>query len=355
MPTDRTESVEVLSASDPRWDDRLAGTEHDFYHRRTYHELAEWNGEGEAFLAVIGGVGNNAMAWPYVRRPIAGTDLFDVTCVIGYAGPVATPRQPNSSVHSAWRQLTDVWAQQRVVSVFSAFHPLIGNERLAAGVPTGPLGPTPAIVSPGRTVAIDLSRTPEERMASYEKETRYEIRRAYRRGLEVVVDTGLKHLDDLARLNDLTMRRNRAPSRHHFSKAYFERMFELLGGSAQLVVATHEAEVVCALVVVVDGPFGHAHITGVSDRHYQLSPLTTTVAAAADLAQDCGARWLHLGSGRGAREDSLFDFKRRIGDVLRPYHVGRWVVDSRAYQDLCDVAGAQVLADPPYFPAYRES
>ena len=57
---------------------------------------------------------------------------------------------------------------------------------------TGNDSPIPAVVSPGRTVSVDLSGSPDERMASYEKETRYEIRRAYRRGLEQLFADGGK-------------------------------------------------------------------------------------------------------------------------------------------------------------------
>lgn len=349
-----TKAFELLAASDPRWDEALAGTEHDFYQRRAYHELAEWNGEGDAFLAVYTGADGSRIAWPFLRRAITGTDLFDVTCVIGYAGPAIGPGA-EAHADDAWRELRRLWEQERIVSVFTTFHPLMRNERLVGRLPIDQDVVIPALVSPGRTVSIDLSGTPEERMASYEKETRYEIRRAFRRGVDVRIDTDLHHLGDLAQLNDATMRRNHAPRRHQFSAAYFERMFEALRDDAQLLVATFDDEVVCALVVVVDGPFGHAHVTGVSDRHYRLSPLTTTVAAAADMAQSRGARWLHLGAGRGAREDSLFDFKRRIGDVVRPYFVGRWVIDAGAYRELCAAAGVEIDVDPSYFPAYRKS
>lgn len=348
------ESLRVLTTSDPGWDEALAGTAHDFYHRRAYHQLAEWNGEGEAFLAVYGGDGDSTIAWPYLRRAIEGTGRFDVTCVIGYAGP-AFGQGALACAGDVWREISVLWAQQQVVSVFSTFHPLIENDRLAREFPVDRHGPTPAIVSPGRTVSIDLSQSPDARMMAYEKETRYEIRRAYRRGLEVFVDSDLAHVGDLARLNDSTMRRNNAPRRHRFTAEYFERMFELLGDSARLMVATYEGDVVCALALVVDGPFGHAQVTGVSDRHYRLAPLTTIVAAAADVAQSQGARWLHLGAGRGGREDSLFDFKRRIGTVLLAYYTGRWVTDHRAYRNLCGEAHREVLADPPYFPAYRGS
>lgn len=353
-----TESFDVLSTSDPRWDEALDGTEHDFYHRRGYHALAEWNGEGQAFLAMYEGRGGVRLLWPYLRRPIDGTDLFDVTCVIGYAGPVArgidAADDPDvATLHSAWREIRRLWADQRVVGAFTTFHPLIANERLVAGFRGDPGGVEPAVVSPGRTVSIDLTGTPAERMAAYEKETRYEIRRAHRRGVDVVVDTDLVHLGDLARLYDATMRRNDASQRHRLNAAYFEQLFDDLRGHAHLLVATYGGEVVCALVVVIDGAYAHAHVTGVSDRHYRLSPLTTTLGAAADFAQDHGARWLHLGAGRGAQEDSLFSFKRRIGDVLRPYNVGRWVTDARLYRELCDGAGAPVTADPSHFPAYR--
>lgn len=345
------ETFELVSTSDPGWDERLQGVDHDFYHRRGYHALAEWNGEGEAFLAIYRQAGV-LLAWPYLRRPIPGTDLFDVGCVYGYPGPVGAGLDATTG-SAAWRLLTDVWRAQGIISVFTSFNPLLGNARLADGWTADPSGPEP-VIAVGRSVAIDLARTRDERLTAYEKETRYEIGRARRAGLTTHVDSVGTHLDDLARLYERTMQRNEADERYRFSRDYFEHLWAALDGRGHLLVAhLDDDDVVGVLLFVVDGELGHAHLTGVSDEHLRLSPLNAMLDATADAARDLGARVLHLGAGRGGREDSLYRFKRRIGDVERAFEIGRWVLDGRRYAELSRAAGVGPAAAAAFFPAYR--
>jgi hypothetical protein len=72
-----------------------------------------------------------------------------------------------------------------------------------------------------------------------------------------------------------------------------------------------------------------------------------------------GDRVLHLGGGRGGREDSLFAFKSRFSKRRHPFYTGRWILDPQAYREL--VAGRQRLlersgrrvAGTGWFPLYR--
>src|SRR5262249_30668920 len=125
--------VELFAASDPAWDDYLSVAKRDIYHLAAYHTYAEGSGEGEAMLIIVGGRGRG-VGWPYLLRRIdaveglAGTDATDVTSVYGYPGPIAWGCQPGDSfLAEAWQHILEVWRQQRVVSAFTRFHPLLGN------------------------------------------------------------------------------------------------------------------------------------------------------------------------------------------------------------------------------------
>jgi hypothetical protein len=72
-----------------------------------------------------------------------------------------------------------------------------------------------------------------------------------------------------------------------------------------------------------------------------------------------GDRVLHLGGGRGGREDSLLAFKGRFSPRRHTFHTGRWVLDPPSYAELVErrtrLAAARGLEadDPGWFPAYR--
>ena len=349
----------LLTTDDPAWDtvvDRAGG---DFYHRRGYHALAQSRGEGRAYLTVFGD-DRRQLAWPYLLRQVPGSSHVDVTSVYGYVGPLAHGLEnlptglAESFLASAWSAVRDTWRHQGVVSAFTVFHPLLENSRLAQGFHGDASGPLPAIRTLGRTASIDLSLTREQRLAAYEKETRYQVGRARRNGFETILDVDLEHVDDLADLYTATMLRNSARDDYFFSPGYFRDLLTALDGQGHLMLATLDSRVVGALLFVVDGPYGAAHLTGVDEAHLRLSPLNLMLDATADAAKNLGARWLHLGAGRGGFEDSLYDFKRRIGTVEREFSVGRWVVDPDAYRELSRLDPTD--ASPPagdFFPAYR--
>ena len=98
--------MELLTPSQPAWDDRLAVARRDIYHLAGYHAYAEGSGEGEPMLITVGDR-ERGLAWPYLLRRIdameglAGTDATDVTSVYGYPGPIAWGCQRKENVRSA--------------------------------------------------------------------------------------------------------------------------------------------------------------------------------------------------------------------------------------------------------------
>src|SRR4029077_9191772 len=106
-------------------------------------------GGGEPMLITVGDR-ERGLAWPYLLRRIdameglAGTNATDVTSVYGYPGPIAWGCQPGDPfLAGGWQEILEVWRQQRVVSAFTRFHPLLGNAAIVAELP-------PPAARPGR-------------------------------------------------------------------------------------------------------------------------------------------------------------------------------------------------------------
>ena len=124
--------TEVLRAADPRWAESLGLVRHDVYHTTAYHELGGLGREGESF-AFLHREGDLVFVWPYLLTPTEGDcRASDVSSVYGYAGPVSSPDA--EFVARAWEGLQEAWRSQGVVSVFTRFHPLLGNQELVRGL-----------------------------------------------------------------------------------------------------------------------------------------------------------------------------------------------------------------------------
>jgi hypothetical protein len=344
------EATLLIAPRDAAWDAWVDRAPRDFHHGAAYHAFSERMGEGRAHLAVHGSA-ERFLAWPYLVVPIPGAEgRSDASSVYGCAGPVGLGLEDLEFRARAWRALRGIWAEQGLVALFTRFHPLLENQRwcegLAGEVPT----PGGELLRLGRSVSIEL-RPGAERRAAYPKVLRQELRGAEAAGLVVELDRERRHFDAFVELYRATMAKNRAESRYLFSRAYLDGLVAALGPAAHVAVARRGSEVAAALLFTVHGELAQAHLTGASARFRSLSPLKLLIDGTAEIARGLGARALHLGAGRGGREDTLFDFKRRFASRLSDFVIGRWVLDARAYGELARAAG--VDGGTGFFPAYR--
>lgn len=346
------EATKILRADDAGWDAWLARAPHDFYHSAAYHAFAQRMGEGSAYLAVYG-TPQQFLAWPYLVNAVSGSDRKDASSVYGYAGPVGIGLKDTEFRARAWDAMRAAWAQQRLVSLFTRFHPILDNQRYCENMHAlaGPHGDE--LLSPGRSVSLDLSLGREQRRRAYPKILRQEIQAAERAGLAVELDEGWIRYAAFADLYRATMLKNNAQQRYLFSAQYFDQLRAALASDAHLAVVQQNGELVAALLFTVHGHIAQAHLTGVNPAFRSLSPLKCLLEGVADIACDLGATLLHLGAGRGGKEDSLYKFKSRFSSLRHNFVIGRWVLDATAYYALSEECGVEEVAQAEFFPAYR--
>ena len=362
-------NLKIISTANAEWDAWLSRVPHDFYHTAGYHRLAEASGEGRAVLAVYGDK-DRFLAWPYLLRPVATcagleeSQYTDVGSVYGYPGPLIHDAGGDSEfLLSAWGALTETWRGQKAVAAFTRFHPLLENHLAlkALQVPNGRSHCCPGVgLTPsGSTVSIDLTLSDEEVVRQYQKILRQEIRTGRRRGLTTEVDEQWQRRDDFIQLYHCTMRRNRASSQYFFSSSYFDQLRSELAPHAHLMVTRLDERVAAAGVFVEYAGVIHAHLAGSSDELKGLSPLKTLLDDVRIWAQQRGNHSMHLGGGRLGKDDSLLAFKSRFSPRRHEFFVGRWVLDSSAYDKLCKRRRAYasrahlVAEDEEFFPGYR--
>lgn len=346
-----SDRVHVLTPRDPQWDSWLKLAPHDFYHLAAYHAFAESAGEGTPELVVYGNK-NRFLAWPYLIREI-DDDHLDATSVYGYTGPTGHGLEDDAFRADAWKAVKDAWAERRLVTVFTRFHPLLANEAYCTDFKGAAPTPGGEILHLGRSVSIDLADDRETRRAKYRQVLRQEIKRAEARGLSVDLDAEWHHYEKFVELYAATMQHNDASDRYLFHRDYFNNLVAALQDKVHLAVAHVDGEVAATMLFTVYNGIAQAHFAGVDRAHARLSPLKGLIDGVADIARDFGAAQFHIGAGRGGAEDSLYEFKSRFSRTHHNFRIGRWILDRETNEAL--IRRLPYGADPDFFPAYRSS
>lgn len=365
--TGRGARVALIGLDDPAWDAWLEGRAADVYHLAGYHRFARDSGQGEPFLAVVGDR-RRGLAWPYLLSSVAtapglaGVDRTDVGSVYGYPGPVAWGCGPGDSfVAEAWRGIVGAWRAQGAVTAFTRFHPLLGNARLVSGLDGPGAGGSEdeTVVAGGPTISLDCTLDDETAVGAYSRSHRQHVAAALRAGVVTAEDERWDELGTFARLYEATMVRAGASTDYFFDEPDFRRLRDALDGRIHLLVTRVGRTVIAAGLFTERDGIVQAHLIGSDAEHRALSPSTALLDGGRRWAHARGDRVLHLGGGRGGREDSLFQFKRGFSDRRHEFRTGRWVLDRPAYAALVAArlaaAAPGARLDDSFFPAYRST
>ena len=357
--------VDLIADASRAWEERLGDVPRDVYHTAGYHAYAEGSREGHPHLLVVEH-GERGLAWPYLLRSVsevgelAGSDASDITSVYGYPGPLAWGCEPGDPfLARAWSEIQAVWREQRVVSAFTRFHPILDNASLVSGVPMLREGTTgsEAVLAVGPTVSVDCTLSDDEARQGYARALQQHIAAGRRAGLATVHDEEWTHLPAFTRLYLETMSRSDASEYYHFDQSDFERLRDALAGHLHLLVTCLGDDLGAAGLFTEFGGIVQAHLVGTSRALLALSPFKVLLDDARMWARARDNTVLHLGGGRGGREDSLLKFKGEFSPRRHVFHVGRWIFDEGGYGDLVEARRSgspdgRVL-DASHFPGYR--
>jgi carbamoyl-phosphate synthase large subunit len=374
--------INLIRGDDPAWDEWLNVVPRDVYHTAAYHRFASESGEGEPFLAVVGDR-SRGVAWPYLLRRVAdveglaGSDATDVGSVYGYAGPLVWgSRLGDPFLSAAWAEVVALWRQQRAVSAFARFHPLLRNEFVVHGsladlglgereanahhrsIRSEVFGPgRGAVVPVGLTVSLDCTLDDAAATNLYARALRQHINAARRVGLVTEHEDDWAALPTFTRIYRETMVRNDAPFYYHFDEGYFLRLRVALAGRVHLLVTRMGDAVAAAGLFTECGGIAQAHLIATDYALEAPSPCKVLLDDARVWARQRGNTVLHLGGGRGGRHDSLFRVKREFSPRRHLFSTGRWILDPTLYVDLAEAHRSALSsrgpADQSFFPAYR--
>lgn len=337
-------NFDIIESDSASWNEIVKKAAiYDFYHTSYYHKI---DNDHQSLLLLFSR-GDSFIALPLVVRNISDTDLFDITSVYGYAGPVARiEEQDRDELLSFFKnRFVQYCRDKSIVSVFSRLHPLIDQQFILNG-----LG---EILNLNKTVSIDLTTDMEEQRAGYRKSLKSELNQLRRKDI-VIQET--KETGDINRFTDIyyeTMNRVHASSNYYFSRDYFQEFLSTDAFHSKLLVAKSDGDMIAGAIFTYTDKIMQYHLAGTTEEYIKQTPMKLILDEARLSANALGLDHLHLGGGVGGRDDdSLFRFKSGFSKNFKQFSVWQYIVDKTAYDEL---VASKTRIDPRsnFFPLYR--
>ncbi len=330
----------LIELAPAEWDALLADVGlADPFLRSDYVEAACLLDPGRPMLLACSRAAGSAVFACIVREIPGAPGQVDVTTPYGYGGPVVTG---DAALAETFYGRYDAWCRERgVVTTFLRFHPLLDNWRYAPeAAHRRRLADTASWRLHGQT---DL-------FAGMHRSHRNKCRKARAAGVGITMEPRPRELESFVALHVETMKRQGADAYYFFPRAYWELLVARLGDGVVRVDAHLGDELLASALLLAGGSRLYYHMGVTAEAGRSLGASNLLVYEAACWGQEHGYAELHLGSGIGGREDSLWAFKQRFSPGSpRALWIGELVHDETVYAELA--TGERPLDG--YFPAYR--
>jgi len=320
--------------------------DYDSYHTWQYHNLTK---DGTPVLLIYN-EGDNFIALPLLKRNIPNSELFDMTSVYGYTGPISNLRFntiPLQMKDNFKKDLIEFLKENNIVSVFSRLNPFLNQLPL--------MNTFQGIHDNGNGVVIDLYQSLEEQRSKYESSLLKQVRKVKNLGFYVVDSKNPEAIKEFADIYTENMKRVGATSYYMFTEEYFRNFLNSMDFHSKLIMVYHEGKAVCGGIVLFTQKIIQSHLSATRTSYLKYSPAKLLTDEISQLGRQLGMRYYNLGGGLGFTKDSLFDFKSSFSDNYYDYKTWRYISDPENYLKLIQKANIDPENAVDFFPLYRYS
>lgn len=320
----------------------------DIYFEKNYGLLCSYLEKGEVKQIFFENQ-EGKISYLFILREIPiqieGKTYFDIISPYGYGGPLVLEVKGNREklVRDFEGYFTNYCKEQKIVSEFVRFHPLVKNYKDFQDLYQSSFL--------RYTIATNLT-VDDPFQEEFSKSARKTTRRALREGVEVRLTEDPNSLEEFVQVYYDTMDRNEASDFYYFDKEYFQKLKELLDGHYALIYVYKDEVCISAGLYFHYGDYAHAHLSGTKEEYLSLSPAYILKYYSCQWAKGKGCKWIHYGGGTTNQEDDgLLLFKKKFTKE-EPFHfyVGRKIYDQEIYDALVHLHPGE---NPDYFPRYR--
>ena len=347
-------SVFTIDQSE-KWDSAVESfTDFDVYYLSGYVKAFMLHGDGEPLLFYYEEDGCRGFC-VVMKRDVSQDEHFkgiipegkyyDLATPYGYGGWIFEGEWNDAAVNTFSEVYTNWCKDNKIVSEFVRFHPVIENaEYLNDKIYDE--------IFLGNTVAIQLDD--EEAMwARFSSKNRSHIRVAKKEGVEVRTDDSEEAFDIFRSIYETTMDHDDAASYYYFDREFFESIRNDLKGRYTIFTAYLEDRPIASAIMIYAGKYMNYHLSGQLFEYRRYAGTNVILYEASRWGCQKGFEWLHLGGGLGAKEGSLYDFKKSFykkGEDKK-FFIGRKIFDKEAYDELVSLRENEL--DEGFFPRYR--
>lgn len=317
---------------------------YDFYHTWDYHSL-EKNGQPKL---VIFSFDDDFIAIPIIKRSIEDSPYFDCTSAYGYTGPISTlpfELMDENMICSFNHAFTNYLKAEMIVTVFSRFHPLFNQ-----GLLFKELG---GLHFNGKTIAIELKYTLEEIRLKYKRSLRQKVNKLRGKHFKLYKAETTLEISAFAKIYNESMQKLQASEIYFFDETYFFKFLKFKSFESEIILCSYDNEITSGILVTYCKNIMQIHLAATDSRFLQESPMKLLFDEAVAIGKARGMSYLHLGSGVGGREDSLYHFKSCFSDTSFEFTTWRYVVDVSTYNMLVEEKSQSQPIQSQLFPLYR--
>lgn len=331
--------------------EKLEGLKPDLHYRPEYCYLYRDIGEPRLFIYREG---KASILYPFLLRKVNRLpwfendlyeELYDITSVYGYGGPIATSDVGEQKWANFRRCFDSFCAERRIITEFIRFHPLLGNHCRMEGLIE--------VQRASSVVQVDLRRSEEEIWREYEHNTRKNINKAYREGLEVLLEETPYRFEDYLSVYHHTLERNNAGEFYFFSREFYEMIHRDLPESFLYAHTIKDGRVVSTELLLYNQTYLHSFLGGTLRDFYSFRPNNILKHEVIKWAKRRGIEFFLLGGG--CRDgDGIFQYKRsfyRRG--VMDFYIGKKVHCPETMERLLNLISSSNCSDADYFPRYR--
>lgn len=315
---------------------------YDFYHTWDYHNIAR-NSDTDQPVLYFATEANQIFAIPLLRRHVVD-NIFDLTSVYGYAGPIA--RGDSTWIADCWEKFLLFLEARGFPSLFSRLNyftcPTICLPR----------------ESTGSTVFLDLTNGYHNIQCAYRSGHQYDLKRSRKLGARVFSNKDSSFIQEFKAIYDSTMRQLGADDSYIFADSYYSKFISSSDFDGKMYFCEYKGKLIsCALFSFCNG-IAQYHLSGTLNDFYKVAPSKLLLDYAIQDAISSKLKIFHLGGGVGGKFDNLLDFKMGFGGQVIPFYVQKVILDHALYRDLVNrrVNSSTQLSgviQKDFFPEYR--
>lgn len=291
----------------------------------------------------------------FIKRkiPIQSPDneqYYDIITPYGYGGPIITElnevNNKNKLIENYIREFEKYSKQERIVSEFIRFHPILNNAQDFNYVFDTSFN--------RETVGTNLTFE-DPFQSEFSKSARKNIRKILKNPhITFKIIENPDDLNDFQEIYYSTMDRNEATSEYYFSEDYFNKMQINLKNNLVVIKVLFDSKIIGMSLNFKYGKLLHAHLSGTLNEYLSYSPAYILKYALMDFGKKNGFDLIHYGGGKNSStDDNLYKFKKKFGQNTKfDFYIGKKIWNQRIYNLFCE--HTETKSEINFFPAYRK-